>query len=193
MLTQFFVQMAMRVVLFYKESNRAERLFFSDLKHGNGGNMNELKIKSTVVLSFIFNTLGILAIPVLCLLPLNIIDYITGINAAPYRDSKSGRPVKSYKSIRGINKKVSMYLLICVGWIVDKLIATSLAYIGVAINFQIFAITIACWLCFNETISILENMEDSGAAIPPFLMPLLKKIKKQINAVGESQESEDDE
>lgn len=85
-----------------------------------------------------------------------------------------------------------MYLLICVGWIVDKLIATSLAYIGVAINFQIFAITIACWLCFNETISILENMEDSGAAIPPFLMPLLKKIKKQINAVGESQESEDE-
>lgn len=154
--------------------------------------MNELKIKSTVVLSVIFNTLGILAIPVLCLLPLNIIDYITGFNAAPYRDSQSDRPIKSYKSIRGINKKVSMYLLICVGWIVDKLIATSLAYIGVAINFQIFAITIACWLCFNETISILENMEDSGAAIPPFLMPLLKKIKKQINAVGESKESEDD-
>lgn len=154
--------------------------------------MNELKIKATVALSAIFNTLGILAIPVLCLLPLNIIDYITGINAAPYRDSQSDRPIKSYKSIRGINKKVSMYLLICVGWIVDKLISTSLAYIGVAINFQIFAITIACWLCFNETISILENMEDSGAAIPPFLMPLLKKIKKQINAVGESQESEDD-
>ena len=153
--------------------------------------MNEFKIKVTAVLSVIFNTLGILAIPVLCLLPLNIIDYITGINAAPYRDDKSDRPVKSYKSIRGINKKVSMYLLICVGWIVDKLIATSLAYIGVAINFQIFAITIACWLCFNETISILENMEDSGSAIPPFLIPLLKKIKKQINEIGETKESEE--
>lgn len=153
--------------------------------------MNELKIKVTVVLSMIFNILsmifnilGVLAIPVLCLLPLNIIDYITGINAAPYRDGQSDRPVKSYKSIRGINKKVSMYLLILVGWIVDELIATSLDYMGMAVNFQLFAITIACWLCFNEAISVVENMEDAGCAIPPFLMPLLRKIKKQINEVG---------
>lgn len=156
------------------------------------GVMNELKIKVTVILSTIFNFLGILAIPVICLLPLNLIDYWTGINAAPYRDKQSSRPVKSYKSIRGINKKVSMYLLILVGWIVDKLIKTSLCYIGLAINFQLFAITIACWLCFNEVISIVENMEDSGAAIPPFLMPLLKKIKKQINEVGNTEESEDE-
>lgn len=146
--------------------------------------MNELKIKGTAALAVLLNWLGVLAVPLLCLLPLNIIDYVTGLHAAPYRDKKSDRPVTSYKSIRGIYKKVSMYLLICVGWIVDKLVANSLAHLGLSFDSQIFAITIACWLCFNEVISILENMEDSGAAIPPFLMPLLKKLRKQINKIG---------
>lgn len=155
--------------------------------------MNELKIKVTAVLSIVFNALGALAVPVICLLALNIIDYITGINAAPYRDKKSDRPVKSYKSVRGIYKKVSMYLLICVGWIMDELVTTSLVYLGLPMNFRLFSITIACWLCFNDAISIVENLEDSEAAIPPFLMPLLKKIKKQINEIGETEESEDED
>lgn len=156
-----------------------------------GEHMNELKLRVTIITSIIFNCLGILAIPVLCLLPLNLIDYWTGIRAAPYRDGTSERPVKSYKSITGINKKVSMYLLIMVGWIMDKLISSSLAYIGIKLGVNVFAITIACWLCFNETISIVENMEDAGDSIPPFLMPLLRQIKKQINEAGKkSGESE---
>lgn len=154
--------------------------------------MTELKIKATAILSVIFNVLGVLAIPLLCLLPLNIIDYITGINAAPYRDKEDERPVKSYKSIHGIWKKVNMYLLICVGWIVDLLVTESLGIIGVQINFQLFAITIACWLCFNEIISIVENMEDSGTPVPPFLVPVLKRIKRTINNAGKA-ESEDEE
>jgi phage-related holin len=78
-----------------------------------------------------------------------------------------------------------------VGWIMDKLISSSLAYIGIKLGVNVFAITIACWLCFNETISIVENMEDAGDSIPPFLMPLLRQIKKQINEAGKkSGESE---
>jgi phage-related holin len=99
-----------------------------------GEHMNELKIRVTTITSIIFNCLGILAIPVLCLLPLNLIDYWTGIRAAPYRDEASERPVKSYKSIQGINKKVSMYLLILVGWIMDKLISSSITYIGIKVS-----------------------------------------------------------
>lgn len=155
--------------------------------------MTQLKIKVTAVLSVIFNVLGVLAIPLICLLPLNIIDYITGINAAPYREQEDERPVKSYKSIHGIRKKVNMYFLIFVGWIVDLLVTKSLGIIGVQLNFQLFAITIACWLCFNEIISIVENMEDSETPIPPFFLPVLKKIKKTINSAGKAQGSEVEE
>lgn len=154
--------------------------------------MNELKLKATIVLSAIYNALGVLAIPTASLLVLNIIDYITGFKAAPNRDQESARPIKSYKSVRGIYKKVSMYLLIIVGCILDKLVGTSVVCLGIDVHFSLFAITIACWLCLNEVISILENMEDAEMEIPPFLMPMLKKIKKQINEIGETEESEDE-
>lgn len=154
--------------------------------------MNELKVKATIVLSVFFNLLGVLAVPVGSLLLLNIIDYATGFQAAAYRDRKSARPIKSYKSIRGIYKKVSMYLLIIVGWLIDKLVGTSIVYLGVNVHFNVFAVTIACWLCFNEIVSILENLEDAEAAIPPFLLPLMKRIKKQIDEIGESDYGEEE-
>lgn len=49
MLTQFFVQMDMRVVLFYKESTELKGSFFSDIKHRKEENINELKFKATVL------------------------------------------------------------------------------------------------------------------------------------------------
>ena len=160
---------------------------------GNGkeGFMNEVKVKATLALSVFFNLLGVLAVPVGSLLLLNIIDYATGFQAAPYRDGKSARPIKSYKSIRGIYKKVTMYLLIIVGWLIDRLVGTSIIYLGINVHFNVFAVTIACWLCFNEVVSILENLEDADAAIPPFLLPLMRRIKKQIDDIGQIQDKED--
>ena len=153
--------------------------------------MNDLKVKATLVLSAVFNLLGILAAPVGSLLLLNVIDYATGLRAASYRDRESSRPIKSYKSIQGIYKKVAMYLLIIVGWLIDRLVGTSVIYLGVDVHFNVFAVTIACWLCFNEIVSILENLEDAEAAIPPFLFPLMKRIKKQIDEIGEVEDKEE--
>ena len=156
--------------------------------------MTELKAKGTIILSILFNALGILAIPWISLLVLNLIDYKTGFDAAPYRAGKGdAQPVKSYKSMAGIRKKLHMHLLIIVGYVIDLLVSQSLQQIGFVIPFQIFAITIACWLCFNEIISIVENMADSGDSIPPFLMPVLKRIRKQINEIGEKENSEESE
>ena len=78
-------------------------------------------IKATVTVAFttIFSFLGILATPIFLLLGCNIIDYITGLAAAAYRNPDALRPITSYKSIKGIAKKVCMYLLVIVGWMVD--------------------------------------------------------------------------
>lgn len=142
--------------------------------------MTEMKVKVTVMLATLFGAFKLVAIPWVGLILFNVIDYITGINAAPYRDQGSERPVKSYKSIKGITKKVNMHLLIVVGFIVDLLIRYSLVNIGIQFAFQAFSVTIACWLCFNEVISILENMKDAGTPIPAFLMPLMRKISKKV-------------
>ena len=139
--------------------------------------MKKFKEVFTTFFSAIAAWLGILAIPVLILVMCNIIDYVTGIAAAKYREEE----VSSYKGLRGIIKKVCMWLLIAVGAMIDWLIIYAGNNIGIHIpvNFLIACI-VAVWLIANEIISILENMLDIGVKIPPFLLPLVKNIKKQV-------------
>ena len=84
--------------------------------------MNKIKTIFIGVFTTIFSFLGILATPIFLLLGCNIIDYITGLAAAAYRNPDVLRPITSYKSIKGIAKKVCMYLLVIVGWMVDTMI-----------------------------------------------------------------------
>ena len=107
----------------------------------------------------------------------NIIDYVTGLVASPYR----GQRIDSYKGFRGIAKKICMWLLVIVGAMVDQLILYAGNTIGITLPFTyLIACVVAIWLICNEMISILENAADIGAPIPPFLMPLVKNIKKQV-------------
>ena len=74
-----------------------------------------------------------------------------------------------------------MWLLVVVGAFIDALIqyAVECAGIGLAVPFVV-ATVVAVWLVVNEIISILENMIDIGVKMPPFLLPILKYIKKQV-------------
>ena len=56
--------------------------------------------------------------------------------------------------------------------------AVECAGINITIPF-IVATLVAVWLIVNEIISILENIIDIGVKIPPFLLPVVKYIKKQ--------------
>lgn len=140
--------------------------------------ITKIKLGIIVVFSAIFDALGILAWPILALVGCNIIDYITGLIASPYRQ----QDINSYKSIRGIAKKICMWLLVLVGWIMDMLIQHTLAQAGIDVNIPcIVATLVAVWLATNEMISILENMVDIGVKIPPFLLPLIKHIRSSAD------------
>ena len=137
--------------------------------------MDRIKIAITMITSVLSSFLGVLYIPVLLMVSCNVIDYITGLAAAKYR--KDGG-ISSYKSIRGIVKKVTMWLLVAVGVIIDSLISYSANTIGLNIPFKfLVACVVAIWIVCNELISILENMIDIGVNIPPFLIPIVKRIK----------------
>lgn len=128
-----------------------------------------------MITSVLSSFLGVLYIPVLLMVSCNVIDYITGLAAAKYR--KDGG-ISSYKSIRGIVKKVTMWMLVAVGVIIDSLISYSANTIGLNIPFKfLVACVVAIWIVCNELISILENMIDIGVNIPPFLIPIVKRIK----------------
>ena len=139
--------------------------------------MQKAKALLITVWSVLFSWLGILALPVLLLIAGNITDYITGIMASQYRNEQ----VSSYKGIRGIYKKVGMWIMIFIGWMMDMLINYTVQYIGIPVSLPfIVATVVAVWLICNEIISILENLIDMDVNIPPFLMPLAKMIKGQI-------------
>ncbi len=152
--------------------------------------MEKLKATVTAVISALMSWLGILAIPVFLLVGCNVIDYVTGLFAAKYRTED----INSYKSIRGIFKKICMWLLVIVGAWLDILINYAIHTAGVSLTLPFIVATIvAVWLVVNEMISILENMLDIGVDMPPFLMPIVKHIKKQVEHKATIKESEDKE
>lgn len=149
-----------------------------------------IKAFVTGITSILSAILGALYIPVLLLIACNLIDYITGIIAAAYRNDGG---ISSYKSMKGIFKKVCMWLLVVVGAIVDNLLVYASGQIGVESPFQfLIACVVAIWIICNELISILENMIDIGITLPPFLMPLVKYIKKQTEDKVHIAEDEDE-
>lgn len=138
--------------------------------------MDKVKVTVIAVVSALMSWLGILAVPVFLLVGCNIIDYLTGIFASKYRDE----PISSYKGIRGIIKKVCMWLLVVVGAWIDILINYAIHTAGIALSIPfVVATVVAVWLVVNEIISILENMIDIGVDMPPFLMPIVKYIKRK--------------
>ena len=50
--------------------------------------------------------------------------------------------------------------------------------ISIGLNFVVASVA-AVWLIANEIISILENIKDIGAPLPPFLMRLAENVKSQ--------------
>ena len=135
------------------------------------------------VLAAVNGFLGNLAVPVYVLLACNIIDYITALIAAP----KRGEQIDSLKGFNGLKKKVLMYLLIAVGWLIDTLV--NYAAQQVRPDFRqpyIVAVVVALWLAFNEMLSIIENVADADGPVPPFLKKLIKNLKKKTEDVTET-------
>ena len=152
--------------------------------------MDKIKINVTAVISALMSWLGILAIPVFLLVGFNIVDYATGLCAAKYRNES----ISSYKGMRGIWKKIGMWLLVLVGAWIDILINYAIEYIGISFSLPfIVATVVAVWLVVNEAISILENLKDIGTDIPPFLLPLMKNIKTKVEETADIVENKEEE
>ena len=148
-----------------------------------------LKIGYVTFWGAVASFLGNLYVPVMLMVLCNLIDYATGLMAVSSRDEK----LSSYRSMKGIIKKVCMWLLVVVGAIVDELMKYATDSCGMNIHFQFFvACIVAIWIICSELISILENMVDIGVSIPPFLMPLVKQIQKKAEEARKKLEAAQD-
>lgn len=169
---EFMTEQDRKVLFLYRKFELKKEVRYMKMEQAN-----YIKAIFTAVFAFLSALLGVLAVPVILLVTCNLIDYATGLMASKYRS----QDINSYKSIRGIFKKVSMWLLVVVGAIIDELLLYAAATIGkpVPVTFLIACI-VAMWLICNEIISILENIQDMGVNIPAFLQPLVKHIRSQV-------------
>ena len=142
----------------------------------------EILIISSIV-SAIANFMNILFVPFLILIGLNIVDYSTGVMAAPYRKKK----IDSKIGFLGIKKKICFWYLVGIGCVFDWGILFSRQLIGVESPKLVFvcATFICVWLSLNEIISILENMTDMGVKFPKFMLRWTKKLKSQVEKKAE--------
>lgn len=149
--------------------------------------MEKVKAFIVAVWGAVLGFLGVLAVPVFLLVGCNLIDYITAFLACKYK----GVEFESSKSFRGIVKKVLMWLLVVVGAIVDRLLIYAAEVVQVRPPFKfLVACVVAVWLICNELISILENIKAAGVALPPFLEPIIKNIKKQTEEKVKTEDPE---
>ena len=152
--------------------------------------MEKLKAILVAVWGAFLGFLGVLAVPVLLLVSCNLIDYITAFIACKC----NGVEFESPKSLRGIAKKILMWLLVVVGAIVDRLIIYAAEVVQIKAPFKFLVACVVCiWLICNELISILENIKAAGVKLPPFLEPIIKNIKKQTEDAAKAPEEDPEE
>ena len=75
----------------------------------------------------------------------------------------------SKKAIQGIRKLFEYLIIILLAYQLEQLVAEGLR------DLTLF------WLCFTEMTSIVENLDDLGMSIPPFLRKVIHREKDKIS------------
>lgn len=143
-------------------------------------NNKTLQTIFSVTIAAFTTYVGMLAVPLLILLIMMVIDYISGMTAAWIRNELSSKI-----GAKGIVRKVGYMFLIVVAMVVDYLIYSGLVMINVNPNYEMFfGILVSVWLIINEMISILENLSKIGVPIPAFLEKIVKRLKISAERKG---------
>lgn len=124
----------------------------------------------------------IIAIPVLVLMLVMIIDYITGLAGAYI-----SKQLNSRIGVVGIIKKVGYLGLVAVGVTADYIIYSALSQIGIDIGLgYCVGMVITIWLIINELISILENLAEIGVPLPSFMIKLINRLKNTVESTTDT-------
>lgn len=132
--------------------------------------------------------LHMIAVPLLMLVLVMCIDYLTGMIKAWFRSELSSKV-----GFKGIVKKVCYLLVVCAAAVVDWLIVSGLGQVGITIDINFaFGVIVTIWLIINELISILENLTVIGVPMPKFLINIVSKLQLAVENNAEPKEENHD-
>ena len=149
---------------------------------------NGLKLLLAAIFAAVAAYMKELVAPMLVLLIVMLLDYISGVSAAFVRHELSSRV-----GLIGIVKKVGYLMIVAVGMALDYLISLLGDKFGVEMqNIYFVGLLVIVWLIINECISILENTDEMGLPVPPFIKSMLKRLKRHTEeTAGEDASPED--
>lgn len=149
------------------------------------------KIKLAIVLCMTalseqFGMFGVLAFVLCCLM---IIDWISGALAAisenakvRTNDEQMKHGLKSILGIKGIVKKIGYMCAVVLACVLDATISITTDYLGIVLPVTLFFGNLVClWFVCNEMVSILENLDRSGVALPSWLIKTIDILKINID------------
>ena len=132
---------------------------------------------------------GKIIIPLIVLVAIIVLDYITGMVKA-YMTAE----ISSRIGVIGIIKKLCYLIVGCAGVGVDWVISSVCSTIGIDYRLPFMvALILIFWLVINELISILENLAVIGVPMPTFLTKIVKRLKIAVESRLEEKESEAEE
>lgn len=147
---------------------------------------NVVKGTLTIALGGLSAYFQVLLIPLILLLCVMIIDYITGLTAAGQQQK-----IESKVAFKGVVKKLCYFIVVAVAGVVDWLITSGLSQAGINIKLSFaIGVLVTVWLIITELISILENLSKIGVPLPKFLMTLIQKLKTTVEKNGEEIDNE---
>ena len=143
---------------------------------------NSIKAAITVFFASFVAYFANVAAPLVVLLVVVISDYITGLIKA-----YTTRTLSSRIGFTGILKKLSYFVVVGVGMVVDYLISSGIRQINAEFtsDLSIVSIVVIIWLIINELLSILENLSDIGVPLPSFLKKLIERLLVTVEKKGD--------
>lgn len=151
--------------------------------------MNFLQGIFAAVSAAIVAYLNILLVPLIILIVVMIIDYLSGMAQAYVSHTLNSRI-----GVVGILKKVGYLATVAVAVIADYIISEALILLGTNIKLSYYiGLVVTIWFIINELISILENLAEIGTPIPKFLTKIIKRLKITVEKKTDTEESKDDE
>ena len=135
-----------------------------------------------VVLGGLSAYMRMMFVPLVILIGVMIVDYMSGMLKAWGNEELSSRV-----GLRGIVKKLSYLMLVCVAGVVDWLVWSGLRQVGITLDFGFcFGLIVTIWLIINELISILENLDALKVPMPKFLKNVVKHLKNAVEVRGDN-------
>ena len=151
--------------------------------------MNFLQGVFAAVSAAIIAYLNILLVPIIVLIVVMIIDYLSGMAQAYVSHTLNSRI-----GVIGILKKVGYLATVAVAIIADYIISEALMLLGTDIKLSYYiGLVVTIWFIINELISILENLAEIGTPSPKFLTKIIKRLKVTVEKKTDTEESESEE